>query len=101
MKKIILIGIVATLVTMTTSAQVRPENRVQRFRVERGFQRGEINRPERFQLRKNQLRYRIAQKRVYRDGRVTPMERKRLMLMKRQNRQQMFRFKHNRFRRVI
>ena len=101
MKKIILIGIVATLVTMTTSAQVRPENRVQKFRVERGFQRGEINRPERFQLRKNQLRYRIAQKRVYRDGRITPMERKRLMMMKRQNRQQMFRFKHNRSRRVI
>jgi len=101
MKKIILSGLLIALISVTANAQRKPADRIQRFRIERGFDKAEINRAERFHLRKDQLRYRIAQRRVKRDGIVTPMERRRLMKMKRHNRQELFRFKHNRFRRVI
>jgi hypothetical protein len=101
MKKVFILGLIITLANLSTSAQNRPVDRIQKFRMERGFNRGQITRPERFHLRKDQFRYKIAQRRVRRDGTVTPMERRRLMMMKRHNRQEMFRFKHNRFRRVI
>ena len=101
MKKIIILSVAALFMSITTTAQQRPGDRIQKLRIERGFQKGEINRAERFHIRKDQLRYKIAQRRALRDGRITPMERRKLMMMKRHNRQDMFRFKHNRFRRVI
>ena len=105
MKKIFALGIVLTLVSFAVSAQ-RIEDRGKRYRMEqrlndRRFNDGQLTRPERFKLRNDILRYRVQQRRARRDGFVGPMERRRLMMMRRHNRREAFRFRHNRFRRVI
>ena len=105
MKKIFAIGLVLTLVSFAASAQ-RVEDRGKRYRMEqrfndRRFNDRQLTRPERFKLRNDNLRYRIEQRRARRDGFVGPMERRRLMMMKQHNRREAFRFRHNRFRRVI
>ena len=105
MKKIVAIGLVLTLVSVAASAQRIPE-RGKRFRMEQRFDDRRFNdrqliRPERLRLRNDMLRYRITQQRAHRDGFVGPMERRRLMMMRQHNRRELFRFRHNRFRRVI
>ena len=101
MKKLFVLGLVIALTSVTADAQRRPVDRFQGFRIERGFNKGQITRPERFHLRKDQLRLRVAQQKARRDGIVTPMERRKIRMMKRHNRVEMFRFKHNRRHRVI
>ena len=100
MKKIFAIGLVLTLFAFSASAQRIPD-RDKRFRMEQRFNDRQLIRPERLKLRNDILRYKIAQRRAHRDGFVGPMERRRLMMMKQHNRREMFRFRHNRFRRVI
>ena len=100
MKKILAIGLVLTLVSFGASAQ-RITDRAKRYRTEQRFNDRQLNRPERFKMRNDMMRYRIAQKRARRDGFVGPLERRRLMKMRQHNRREAFRFRHNRFRRVI
>ena len=100
MKKIFAIGLVLTLISFAASAQRIPD-RDKRFRMEQRFNDRQPIRPERFKLRNDILRYKIAQRRAHRDGFVGPMERRRLMMMKQKTRRDMFRFRHNKFRRVI
>ena len=100
MKKIIAIGLVLTLVSFAASAQ-RIQDRGKRYRMEQRFNDRQLIRPERFKLRNDVLRYKIAQRKSRRDGFVGPMERRRLMMMRQHNRRELFRFRHNRFRRVI
>lgn len=100
MKKLLAVGFMLMILTVAVSAQGIRE-RVQKHRVREGFRSGQITRPERFELRKDQFRYRTMERRAHRDGRVTPMERRRLHKMKAENRRDQFRFRHNRQRRVI
>ena len=100
MKKIFVIGLVLTLVSFAASAQ-RTEDRGKRYRTEQRFNDRQLTRPERFKLRNDISQYRFQQRRARRDGFVGPRERRRLMMMRKHNRREAFRFRHNRFRRVI
>jgi Ni/Co efflux regulator RcnB len=101
MKKILTISLILTLVAIAATAQRPLQDRNKRFRMEQRFNDRALTRPERFKLRNDVMRYRIAQKRAHRDGRVGPMERRKLMMMRQHNRREAFRFRHNRIRRVI
>jgi hypothetical protein len=100
MKKILVLSLLVMLVSTTVSAQTQSD-RLRRHRIYKGFSNGQITRPERFDLRKDQFRYRLQQRRVHRDGVVTPFERKRLNKTKRHNRLELFRYRHNNRSRII
>jgi hypothetical protein len=95
MKKLLILSIVAVLITATVSAQ-QLDGRLQRHSVRQGFKSGQLTRPERFELRKDQVRYHNMKRRAHRDGVVTHTERRRLHHRKAQNRRETFRYKHNR-----
>ncbi len=86
--------------SIIASAQ-RPGDRIYKHRVRDGIRSGELARPEVRELRKNQLRYDMAERRARRDGIVTAPERRRLQKMKVENRRDLFHYKHNRVRQVI
>jgi hypothetical protein len=100
MKKLVTLSLLVLLMSTAVSAQIRSD-RFRRQRITHGFSNGQITRPERLELRKDQFRYRIAERKAHRDGRVTPLERRRLQAIKRDNRRELFRFKHNNRRRII
>jgi hypothetical protein len=100
MKKLFVLGAILTLFIVSASAQ-GPRDRVRRERIERGFDNHQLTRPEKFRLQKNHFQYKHERRRAMRDGRVTPMERKRLHNMKRHDRREIFRLKHNGRRRVL
>ena len=101
MKKLFVLSLVLGLVSITASAQKFPGERLQRHRMEQRFNDGQLTRPERFRLLKDHLRYKMAERRALRDGFISPMEHRRLMMLKRHERRQLFFFRHNRPRRVI
>ena len=101
MKKILIPAIAILLISATGSAQQAGDNRVQNLRIESGVSSGKLNRVERARIRKDQFRYKMEQKKVKRDGVVTPGEKSKLNMMKRKNNRQLFRMKHNRRNRVI
>jgi hypothetical protein len=100
MKKLFALGIVLTILAVSATAQ-GPRDRIRRERIERGFESGQLTRPERFHLQKNQFRYKAERRRALRDGKVTSFERRRLYNMKRHDSREIFRLKHNGRRRVI
>jgi hypothetical protein len=102
MKKIFILGL--SLIFLSVAASAQQDNigdRFRRHRVEHDFNNGQLTRPERHQLRKDHFRYKVAQRRAHRDGFVGPIERRRLYKMRRHNRHESFRFRHNRLHRVI
>lgn len=100
MKKILILGVVFALFTTAASAQHR-SNAVQRHRIENGFQSGQLTRGEKFSLKKDNVRYNKAKRKALRDGRLTPMERRRLNALKRHDNRKTFAMKHNHRRRVF
>jgi hypothetical protein len=100
MKKLFLFGVILTLLAASASAQVTGD-RIQRQRIERGFDNGQLTRPEKFRLEKDRFQIRNERHRASRDGRISSRERKRLHQMRRHERHEMFRFKHNGRRRAI
>ena len=100
MKKLFVLGAFLTFVIISASAQ-GPRDRVNHQRIERGFDRGQLSRPEKFRLNRNEARFKHERRRAARDGRITPSERRRLHHMRRHNRHETFRFKHNGRRRLI
>ena len=101
MKKILTLGLALVLISAAASAQRGPGDRIRRHQVTQGFNNGQITRPERFQLRKDAFRYQMLNRKVHRDGVVTPLEHRRLHQVRRHERHDMFRFRHNGRRRVI
>jgi len=102
MKKIVFLGLILTLMVGAASAQV--QSRGDRFRHQqtmKSFRQGDLNRYELRKLHRDDKRFRAARRRAHRDGRVTPFERRRLNHMRKHDRREYFRFKHNRHRRVI
>lgn len=100
MKKIFFLGIIFALFAATASAQ-KGNDVIQRHPIQRGFETGQLTRGEKFRLQKNQFRYPHEKRRVARDGRITPMEKRRLHKMRVHDRRETFRFKHNPRRRLI
>jgi hypothetical protein len=101
MKKIFFLGLILTLFAFAASAQ---QTNHQRFRHQREMQsshRGELNRFELRRLHHDQQRNKIARRRAHRDGVVTPFERRRLHKMRKHERHELYRFRHNNRRRVI
>ena len=102
MKKILILSLSLVLLSAAGSAQQDDAgDRFRRHRFTNGFHNGQITRPERHQLRKDHFRYKMTQHRGRKAGFVGPIERRRLHKMRRHNRHEMFRFKHNRRHRVI
>ena len=101
MKKILTFSLLLVLISAAASAQVGQDSRFRKRPVQRGFSNGQFTRPERFELRKDHFRYNLMQRKAHRDGIVTPFERRRLYMIRQHNRRDLFRFRHNRFRRVI
>lgn len=100
MKRILLLSFVLTLFVASASAQDRGD-RIRRHRIERSFDNRQLTRPEKFRLQKDRFRYKAEKRRAVRDGRVSPLERRKLSKMRRHDRREMFRLKHNRRKRVI
>ncbi len=86
--------------SIIASAQ-RSGDRLHKMRVRDGIRSGELSRPELRDVRRDEFRYNMMQQRAKRNGEVTPAEKRRLQKMKMENSRQLFRYKHNRQRRVI
>jgi hypothetical protein len=99
--KIILAGLFLSFFTVAASAQIRHTERLNHNRFHQGIRNGEITRHEAKELRKDHFRLRRAEQLSHRDGRVGPLERKRIHRLKREQRRDFIRFNHNRHRRFI
>jgi hypothetical protein len=93
MKRIVSFILILTLVMTSVSAQ----------RISTGprSNRGQITRLEARQLQRDQRHYKIARRAAARDRMVTPRERRRLKAIRKHERRDLFRFKHNNRRRLI
>jgi hypothetical protein len=96
-----MLGLTVLLISVASSAQIRPTDRFRSQRMESGFNRGQLTRCEKLELRKDQIRYQMSRRRATKDGIVTPMERRRLSKMRRNDRRELFYFSHNNRRRII
>ncbi len=101
MKKILFLGFILTLFAAAASAQVTDGHRYRHQREMQSLHRGELNRPELRRLHQDRVRYKMARRRTYSDGIVTPFERRRLHNIRRHDRRELYRFRHNNHRRVI
>ena len=100
MKKLLFATLVLALLAGTASAQTRSD-RTRHQRELRSSRHGQLTRYELRHLHRDGARYKLAKKRAHRDGRVTSGERRRLIAMKRDQRRDLFRFRHNNRRRLI
>ena len=100
MKKLFVLGVILTLLAASASAQTGSD-RVRHQRIERGFDNGQLTRPEKLRLQKDEFRYKNERRRAFRDGKLDRRERRRLHKMRRHEHRQAFRLKHNRNRRSI
>jgi hypothetical protein len=102
MKKILFLGLILTLIfSVSASAQIAESRHFRHQREMQGFRDGELNRFEMRRLHHDEFSYHMARRRAYRDGRISPFERRHLNKMRRHNRRELYRFRHNRFHRVI
>lgn len=95
MKKIAACSLIFLLFSVAVSAQRGP------LKSHRNCNHGQITRAERFDLRKDAFRLGMAERRVHRDGVVTPTERFKMNRAKRGLRREAFIYRHNDRRRVI
>ncbi len=101
MKKILSLALILTLFAAAASAQQTEGHRFRHQRELRSSHRDQLNHLELRRLHHDELRYKIARRRAHRDGIVTPFERRRLHKMRRHERHELYRFRHNNSRRVI
>lgn len=101
MKKLLFLGLILTLFAGALSAQQTRNDRFSHQREIQSSRHGQLNRVEVRHLRNDGLRYKIARRRALHDGNVSRFERRRLHNMKRDQRRDRFRFRHNNRRRVI
>jgi hypothetical protein len=101
MKKILVFSLLLVLISAAASAQAGSGSRYRKQGIQRGFNQGQLSRPEKLELRKDVYRTQIMQRRARRDGIVTPIERRRIHRSKCDTRRDAFRFRHNGRRRLI
>ena len=95
MKKLFVLGLLFTLFTISAEAQIRPYAR-RNVPV-----RSTITVREGLDIRRDHQRYKMARFRAQRDGVITPVEKRKLRKMKRQERRQFFYYRHNGNRRIL
>jgi hypothetical protein len=98
MKKILTLGFALAIFTFAASAQLTTP--AQKMHTRKALRGGQITTPERILLEKDAVRYHHLRHKALRDGRITPIERRRIKMAKRHERREFFRFRHNRFHRV-
>ncbi len=91
MKKLVLLGTIFALFTITVSAQKGKEIRPERHR----FETGQVTPGERFKIEKNKKQYNRTERKFKRDGRFSYNEKRKLHKMKRHDRHMKKRFHHN------
>lgn len=96
MKKLLAISFVMLLISAAASAQ---SNR--RYRTRESGIGANISGTERVQLKRDVFRYRTARRVAGRDGRIGPLERRKLHKMKCRTRRDAVRFRHNGRNRLI
>lgn len=96
MKKILSVTLVLVLISAASFAQRGPGDDIRKKGPGNGFSNGQITRGERFELRKDAVRYNAVKHHARKDGKITPRERRRMHKMRKHNRHDAFRFKHNR-----
>jgi len=101
MKKILPLSLILLFLSVTALAQRGQGNRIRGYRTTPYVGSGQITRPERFELRKDQFRYQTTRRKARRDGYITPFEKRELQKRKRATRRDAFRFRHNGRRRII
>ncbi len=101
MKKIVVFSLLLVLISAAASAQAGSGSRFRKQGMHRGFNQGQLSRPEKMELRKDIFRNQILIRKARRDGVVTPIERRRIHRSKCDTRRDAFRFRHNGRRRVI
>jgi len=87
MKRIFFLALILTLVTTAVSAQLTRQGRNQ------------LTQSEVRHLRTDQRHFRNAKRIANRDGVVTPTEQRRLRMIRKHERRDLYRFKHNKRRR--
>ncbi len=97
MKKIISLSILLLLLSLAASSQTG--NR--KYRLRHSFNDGALAQQERMELRRDLVRYRLAEQHARRDGIVSPMERRRLHKIKCKARRDAMRLRRNNQPRVI
>lgn len=100
MKKILILGIVAALFTVTASAQGGPGIN-EHQRIKKGYENGQLTRGEKFRLQKGQAHYRHEKRRAGRDGKFSHSEKRKLHHMRKHNSRKTFHMKHNHRRRTF
>jgi hypothetical protein len=98
MKKLILLGFAFTLFIASASAQSVRDGKT-RAKSYNGVHDRQVTRGEKFQMHKNDFRYKKESRKYKRDGYMSRNEKRRLYKMKQQNRRDAFRYKHNGHRR--
>ena len=97
MKKLVLLGFAFTLLIASASAQSIRGDR--NSKSHNGFNDRRVTPGEKFRMKKNDVRYHRTERKFKRDGRLSRMEKRKLYKMKRNDRHDAFRYKHNRHRR--
>lgn len=96
MKKFITLGLSLIILSVAASAQQASGENFRRGGTAHKFSHNEITRPEMLQLQKDHFQYKRAQHHAQRDGRVGPLERRRLHKIRKHNRHDLYHFRHNR-----
>lgn len=101
MKKILFLGFILTLIfSVSASAQIADGNKYSN-RETRSYNHENVNRYEAKRLHQDNFRYKMARKRAYRDGRLSRHERKHLNKMRKHERRELHRYRHNGHHHVI
>ena len=95
MKKLLLFGLLLSMISFTASAQTRPAERVKKQRVVKNYKDGNLTKGEVVHMKRDHRRHNVAKKRAVSDGKITPIERRRLAKMRKHERRQFVRMKNN------
>ena len=96
MKKILVSSLFLVLISASALAQ-----RTRAMSSNVRFNTNQLTWGEKKELRKDAVRYHAMKRKAGRDGRITPIERRKLRRAKCDNRRDLVRFKHNNRRRII
>jgi hypothetical protein len=95
MKKLIVLAVAFTVFIASASAQsIRGGDR--KYKTGNGYHSRELTPGERYKLKKNDVRYHRTARKFKRDGRLSRTEKRKLYQMKRHDRHDTYRYKHNR-----
>lgn len=100
MKQVLLLGLILTLFAVAATAQQTRGGHLRQRNIQ-SFRQGELTRPELRRVHRDEIRYKLAVQRARRDGIVTSAERRQLQKLRRYQRQELYRFRHDRNRRLI